>query len=74
MPKRTLKIYCICGGALEITTNSKKALEVVETEWLKMHQGEGHKETDARTAARARRRAEQVEERARRARYGEKTL
>lgn len=67
MPKRTLKIYCICGGALEITTNSRLALELVEKEWLKMHQGEGHKETDARTA-------EQAEERARRARYGEKTL
>jgi len=52
------KAYCICGGS-RLIVGPPKAVEEVLREFWERHSGEGHGPCDAKTAAKARRKAEE---------------
>lgn len=60
MATRGLKLYCSCGSALDLNTNSKQVVETVERLWNEYHKGEGHKAVNARTASHERNRLDVV--------------
>lgn len=54
-----VKAYCICGGVMTGSGAGEiKAVAELRTAFWSVHSGDGHGETDARTASAARRRVE----------------
>jgi hypothetical protein len=57
-----MKLYCTCGASGTGTiTPDAKARHFVEKIWTPIHSGEGHSPCDAKTAAKARRKADRAE-------------
>lgn len=51
--------YCTCGGAMHGRVEPTSNAEELERIFRSVHDGPGHEPTDQRTAAKARRRAEE---------------
>jgi len=60
--KNEASAYCICGGAMRVSSPSQDAVRAAIKAFWSVHQGEGHAACDSATAAGARRRAEKRRE------------
>lgn len=56
-----LALYCICGAVWKGDGIPKIVMDQIVTEWIKTHTGGDHHPCNARTAARARAKAEKIE-------------
>lgn len=50
----TTSAWCKCGAGFRMRTNNLRALDVAVDAWVAEHQGDGHGDTDAQGASRAR--------------------
>ena len=57
----TIRVYCKCGAALQLTMNEPKGFEFVMETFLVEHTGEGHEPCDAKVARKKRAKIERQE-------------
>jgi len=52
--KNKASAYCVCGGAMRVSSPNQEAVSAAIKAFWSVHQGEGHAACDSATAARKR--------------------